>query len=104
MFEPHNIGKQPTDTHAKVLEEILIAVTKCNDGGRIVESIGGNDYKVTNSEPVEPGSLIVDPHEKDKQGRDIKDERGNKVLMTSTEEGGVKHLAPLEEKKIVHQD
>ena len=39
MFEPCNVGKQLTDTHTLVLEDISMMVTKCHDGGRIVESI-----------------------------------------------------------------
>ena len=45
MFEPHNVGKQLTDACSKVLEEILIAITKRDNGGRIVELIGGDNYK-----------------------------------------------------------
>ena len=63
----------------------MITVTKYNDSGRIVESIKGNDCTVTNGEPIAPGLLDVDPHEKDDQGNDVKDKRGNKALMMSIE-------------------
>ena len=59
---------------------------------------------MTNGELIAPGSLDADPCKKDDHGNDAKDKRGNKVLMTSTEEGRAKHLVPLEEKKMTHQD
>ena len=75
MFEPHNVRKQPTDMHSRALEEILITITKCNDGGQIAEQIGGNDCKVMNGEPTAPGSLAVDPHQKDDRGDCVEDEK-----------------------------
>ena len=69
-----------------------------------MESIGGNDCKVTNGKPTPPGSLATDPHQKDDRGDCVKDEKGKKISMTSTEEGRAEHLVLLEEKKIVHQD
>ena len=50
MFEPHNVGKQPTDVHSKVPEEILITIAKHCDGGQIAELIGEDDCKDTNVE------------------------------------------------------
>ena len=101
MFEPHNIGKQPTDTHSKVLEEILITIAKHNNGGRNVELIRGDNHKDTNGkrEPNPPGSLDVDPHQKDADGNCVTDSGNEKILMTATEEGKAMCLVQMEEKK-----
>ena len=59
MFEPCNVGEEPTDTCASVSEDILMTATKCHNGGRIVESIREKDFSVVTGEPTLPGALHV---------------------------------------------
>ena len=86
------------------LKDVLITVTKCDDGGRMVESIRNDRCDITGGEPASPGSLRVDPHQKNAHGTDATDNRGNEILLTSTNEGKTECMVMLEEKKTMHQD
>ena len=90
MFEPCNVGKEPTDACTSVLEDILIVVTKCHDGGRIVESICEEKCDIAAGEPKPPRSLKVDNCQTNEDGTHVPVD-GKKVSLTGTDEGKTIH-------------
>ena len=86
MFEPCNVGKEPTDACALVSEDILIMVTKCHDGRRIVELIQEEKCGITEGEPKSPGTLVVTPHGLKPDSTGCMEGSRSKELLNETDE------------------